>query len=85
MSSVLGYVAALAAIAALLAVLISNVDASGFDAITVVATVVFSSAAIGIGVVGSRDLRELGGVVVGRPTVDVPRLRSPRYLRSVGP
>jgi hypothetical protein len=72
----IGALAALASIVALMAVLIPEVDASGFDAVTLVATVIVAGAAIGIGLVGSGALQELGGSVIGSAAVDTVQVRS---------
>jgi hypothetical protein len=62
--------------------LVSDVEASGFDAITVLATLVVAAAAAGIGVVGSRALRQMGGDAIEQGTVDVARVRSRAVLGS---
>jgi hypothetical protein len=71
MLAFIGALLALAGIVALLAWLVSDIDASGLDTLTLLAAAVMATGALGIGLVGSRGLREAAGVVVGRPTVDV--------------
>ena len=82
MLAFIGGLAVLAVMVALMTVLISDTDASGFDAITVLATVLVAAAAIGIGVVGSRALEEMGGDAIERGTVDVAMSRSRAVLTS---
>lgn len=71
MLAFIGWLLALAGILALLAWLVSDIDASGLDTWTLLAVAVMATGALGIGLVGSRGLREAAGVVAGRSTVDV--------------
>jgi hypothetical protein len=83
MLAFIGGLAALALMTALMTVLlVSDVEASGFDAITVLATLVVAVAAVGIGVVGSRALGEMGADAIEQGTVDVARVRSRAVLAS---
>jgi len=68
----IGVVALLVANVALMALLLSDVDASGLDAITLAAAAAGATATIGIGVAGSRGLRQMNGEPIGGSEVGGP-------------
>jgi hypothetical protein len=76
MLAFIGGLAAVAAMVALGAVSIADVEASGFDFITIIAMLVAAMSAIGIGVVGGRALSEMGGADLGRTMIDGPPART---------
>ena len=79
MLTFIGLLVVLAIILALLAWLVSDLDASGFDIWAILAGVVMAAGVLGIGLVGSRGLAELGGGTPGRPEVDA----AAAWLRSI--
>jgi hypothetical protein len=68
----IGVVALLVANVALMALLLSDVDASGLDPIMLAATAAVAAATIGGGVAGSRGLRQMNGEPVGGPEASGP-------------
>ena len=75
----IGASAYLAVTLVLLAWLISDVNATGLDIVTLLATAVMGMGTLGIGLVGARELGRLGKGIVGRQEVDVATV----HLRAI--
>jgi hypothetical protein len=66
----IGALACLAVVLALLAWLVSDVNAFGLDILTLLAAAVMGAGTLGIGFVGARDLKRLGMGIAGRQEAD---------------
>ena len=82
MLAFIGGLAATTATVVLMALFASEVEAAGFDGITIVAMLVIAVSAIGIGMVGARALGQMAGDEDGQTEVDWSRLRSRTVLAA---